>query len=75
MSWRDYSFSVGVKPHGLQSGSSSQERKKVVRLRISGATRRCISSFGINGATSLPQAGLEKHQSSVKRPNVLSRFA
>jgi hypothetical protein len=53
MSWRDYSYVRGHEAARQQKCLRSQTKKKVVR----GAAMRYSSSFGINGATSLQQAG------------------
>ena len=45
---------------------NQKREKKIVRSSIGKTARLCIGSSGINRATCVRQAGLEKHQSSVK---------
>src|SRR5450631_755336 len=66
MSWRNYSFGHACRGRMLRNIVIETKRvKKVVRSSIRKATRLCFGSSGINGATCVRSAGLEKHQSSV----------
>lgn len=72
MSWRDYSFAMRAaaacfRNFVLYQRCVPTREKKVARSSIGKAAKLCFGSSGINGATSMRQAGLEKHQSSVKR--------
>ena len=69
MSWRNYSLCHAVpRPHGPQH-RYELPRKARPSAQVHGAeAARLVRS---NGATSVLQAGLEKHQSSVKPPRAL----